>query len=214
MILARTKVAFSPMPPVKTIASTRPALTDEPGDRLGDAVAEHVDGERGPLVAGDGGLVERPHVVRQPGDAEQARALVEDVGDVLGALVQAPSPCAAMIAGSIEPERVPITTPSSGVSPMVVSTLLPFLTAAQEQPLPRWAVMSAAVVRIEPEPLDRLLRDEAVARAVEAVAADLVLLVPLVRDRVEVGALRHRLVEGGVEDRRPGGASGRAPSRC
>ena len=47
------------------------------------------------------------------------------------------------MAGSTEPLRVPIITPSSGVRPMVVSTLLPFRTAVHEQPLPRWAVTRA-----------------------------------------------------------------------
>jgi hypothetical protein len=45
---------------------------------------------------------------------------------------------------------------------------------------------------------------EAVAGAVEAVAAHVVLGVPLVRDGVAVGDRRHRLVEGGVEDRHLG----------
>ena len=49
----------------------------------------------------------------------------------------------AMIEGSIEPLRVPITTPSSGVRPIVVSMLLPLRTAASEQPLPRCAVTIA-----------------------------------------------------------------------
>ncbi len=35
----------------------------------------------------------------------------------------------SMIAGSISPERVPITSPSSGVRPIDVSTHLPFNTA-------------------------------------------------------------------------------------
>ena len=39
--------------------------------------------------------------------------------------------------GSIEPERVPIINPSSGVKPMVVSTLFPLCIAASEQPFPR-----------------------------------------------------------------------------
>ena len=47
------------------------------------------------------------------------------------------------MAGSTEPLRVPIISPSRGVSPMVVSTLRPLSTAVQEQPLPRWAVMIA-----------------------------------------------------------------------
>ena len=45
-----------------------------------------------------------------------------------------------MIAGSIEPLRVPIISPSSGVRPIVVSTLFPFFTAVAEQPFPRCAV--------------------------------------------------------------------------
>ena len=43
--------------------------------------------------------------------------------------------------GSISPERVPITKPSSGVNPMAVSTDLPLSIAATEQPLPNWSVM-------------------------------------------------------------------------
>ena len=48
----------------------------------------------------------------------------------------------SMIAGSMLPERVPITTPSSGVRPMVVSTHLPFTTALIEDPLPRWQTIT------------------------------------------------------------------------
>lgn len=39
------------------------------------------------------------------------------------------------------PERVPIMKPSSGVRPMVVSITRPSLTAAMEEPLPKWQVM-------------------------------------------------------------------------
>ncbi len=44
--------------------------------------------------------------------------------------------------GSASPERVPITKPSSGVKPRLVSTERPRSTAVIEQPLPRWQVMS------------------------------------------------------------------------
>ena len=56
------------------------------------------------------------------------------------------------------------------------------------------------VVRGEPEKAYGLAGHETVARPVEAVAADAVLLEPLERHRVGVGDRRHRLVEGGVED--------------
>ena len=44
--------------------------------------------------------------------------------------------------GSTEPERVPIIMPSSGVKPMLVSTLLPFSTAVTDAPFPRWQTIS------------------------------------------------------------------------
>ena len=44
-------------------------------------------------------------------------------------------------AGSRSPERVPISTPSSGVRPMLVSTHLPLTTALRDEPLPRWHTM-------------------------------------------------------------------------
>ena len=44
------------------------------------------------------------------------------------------------MAGSIEPQRVPMMMPSSGVRPMVVSKHLPSLTAEMEEPFPRWQV--------------------------------------------------------------------------
>lgn len=39
---------------------------------------------------------------------------------------------------SISPDREIIMRPSSGVKPMVVSMLFPFLTAVMEAPPPRW----------------------------------------------------------------------------
>ena len=43
----------------------------------------------------------------------------------------------SQIAGSILPERVPMMIPSSGVSPMDVSTHFPWSTADTEPPFPR-----------------------------------------------------------------------------
>lgn len=47
-----------------------------------------------------------------------------------------------MTAGSISPERVPITSPSKGVSPMEVSTHRPPRTADADAPLPRWSTIT------------------------------------------------------------------------
>ena len=45
-------------------------------------------------------------------------------------------------AGSMSPQRVPMSSPSSGVKPIDVSTERPRSMAATEQPLPRWQVTS------------------------------------------------------------------------
>lgn len=47
----------------------------------------------------------------------------------------------SLAAGSMSPERVPITRPSSGVKPIDVSRHLPSLTAEMDEPLPRWHTM-------------------------------------------------------------------------
>ena len=44
----------------------------------------------------------------------------------------------SIMPGSMSPERVPIITPARGVSPILVSTDLPFSTAQMLAPFPRW----------------------------------------------------------------------------
>ena len=46
---------------------------------------------------------------------------------------------------SMSPERVPMITPSRGVKPIVVSTHLPAFTADKLLPLPRWQTMIFAL---------------------------------------------------------------------
>ena len=48
------------------------------------------------------------------------------------------------------PLRVPITKPSSGVRPILVSTLLPSLIAHTEQPLPKCALITLVCSRSLP----------------------------------------------------------------
>jgi hypothetical protein len=48
------------------------------------------------------------------------------------------------IAGSMSPERVPITSPSSGVRPIEVSTDRPFSIATAEEPFPRCSATRVA----------------------------------------------------------------------
>ena len=103
-------------------------------------------------------------------------------------------------AGSRSPERVPITSPSSGVSPIEVSTDSPPRTAVADAPLPRCSTIMLTSSTRTPECPGGLARDIGVRGAVEPVTADVVLLAPRARDGVRVRDLRDRVVEGRVED--------------
>ena len=76
------------------------------------------------------------------------------------------------IAGSRSPDRVPITSPSSGVKPIEVSTDWPRLIAHADAPLPRCSVMIFVCFARWIRELAIPTRDVPVRRAVETVAAD------------------------------------------
>ncbi len=97
------------------------------------------------------------------------------------------------------PDRVAITRPSSGVNPMVVSTLRPSTTAARDAPAPRWHVTMRSPRSGRPTQFSGPAGAVRVGQAMESVAADAVLLPPLARDRVRRRRRRHGGVEGGVE---------------
>ena len=50
----------------------------------------------------------------------------------------------------MSPLREPIIRPASGVSPIVVSITLPYMTAAIEAPLPMWQVIIFCVLMSTP----------------------------------------------------------------
>src|SRR5216110_3061339 len=81
-------------------------------------------------------LQQYAHVVGQPGDAEQSGL---GVSSASVSPAHRPSLVAIRltIAGSMSPDRVPITKPSSGVIPIDVSMELPPRIAAAEHPFPR-----------------------------------------------------------------------------
>ena len=106
--------------------------------------------------------------------------------------------------GSTLPERVAMTSPSSGVKPIVVSTDRPSRTAASDAPAPRWQVTSRRPVGRPPEQLGRAPRGVGVRQPVEPVPAQVPALAPLRRQRVGGRGGRQRGVERRVEagDRR------------
>ena len=92
-----------------------------------------------------------------------------------------------------------MTRPSSGVKPMEVSTDLPPRIAVTEAPLPRWAITPSNSSDRKVQQRRGPVRDVFVRGAVEAVAADAVVGVELVRHGVAPGVLGQGAVEGGVE---------------
>ena len=77
-----------------------------------------------------------------------------------------------MTPGSTSPERVPITRPSIGVSPIDVSIGRPPTIADADAPLPRCSTIWFSDSSGASEELGRLLADVLVRRAVEPVAAN------------------------------------------
>ncbi len=101
--------------------------------------------------------------------------------------------------GSTLPERVAMTSPSSGVNPMVVSTERPSRTAASDAPAPRWQVTTRRPSASPADDLRRPSRGIRVREPVEAVPAEVPALAPLGRERVGERRGRERGVEGRVE---------------
>ena len=102
--------------------------------------------------------------------------------------------------GSMEPERVPIMMPSSGVNPMLVSTLLPSATAVTDAPFPRWQTISRSEFGWRVQKLGRAPRGVLKADAVESIAPDS-LLEPGVGPRINVSGGLESGMKPGIEDR-------------
>jgi hypothetical protein len=168
-------------------------------DVLAHLVAEGLVGEQGAVVAVGGGGLDLVDVAGDAGDALEAAFGVDQRGQLSGDIL-----CCSIrwiiTAGSMLPERLGMIRPSVGVMPIVVSTERPWSMAHSEAPMPRWQETISSSPSGRLQDFGGLQRDVAVRGAVEAVAADAVLLVEVVGQAVEVGVGRQRLVEGGVED--------------
>src|SRR5271165_219009 len=134
---ARTSAEFSPIPAVNTSASIPPrlaAIAPMPEARRCTKISNASFARSVPFFMADTISRISPEIPETPKSPER--------------LFSNSSNCSperfccriryVRIPGSTEPLRVPIINPSSGVNPMVVSTLFPLRIAASEQPFPRW----------------------------------------------------------------------------
>ena len=102
--------------------------------------------------------------------------------------------------GSTDPLRVPIMIPSSGVNPMVVSTLLPLSIAASEQPFPRWQLTIFSAASVALQQVRCAMRAILMIDAVKSVTANAA-FEPLVGSGINFCSQRQSAMESGVEDR-------------
>ncbi len=167
-------------------------------DFTGEPVGEGFEGNLGAHVAFARGLRQGAHVVRQAGEAEEARFLVHE-------LVEAVDIVAVLLADEEEHCRVDGTRAGThdeafergeahgGINALAVQN------GGAAGTVTEVSGNEAAVFRLLAEDFGGFAGHETVACAVCAVAADLVFFVELVGDAVEVSLTRHGLVEGGVE---------------
>ena len=132
---ARTGGAFSPIPPVKTSASSPPRATVRPPRWR--AALRQKDSTASAARASALARSSRMSELRCEIPSRPERLYSECSSSAC------PQPRVRIkyskIPGSTEPGRVPMTSPFNVENPMVVATLTPSLIAHALAPLPRWA---------------------------------------------------------------------------
>ena len=194
---------FSPMPPVKTMASTPPsAAANEPIYFLMRYAAASTASAAFLIAVGDR-LFQHAHVGVELAYPQHPALFVEILHRVLGRHAQ-------LLAQKLHRRRVDVPASRAHDEPFERGEAhgrvdaLAVLHRRDAGTVAEMADDDAAVLRAEI--LHRLFAHELVASAVEAVFPDLILLIDGIRDAVHVRLGRHGAVEGGVEHRHHGHA--------
>ena len=170
-------------------------------DAITGAQAVEVDVERQPCprvpVAARAEHLAHVGGARQP---EQTRLVLERVAELgLGQVARSSSHSSKP--GSTLPDRVAITSPSSGVKPIVVSTERPPGSRTATRPAPRWQLTIRKPDGETPPATRRPPRDPRVRQPMEAVSPNPPARTPIRRQRVRKRRVRQRGVERRVEAR-------------
>ncbi len=203
---ARISALCSPIPPVKTMASSATERADHRSDPRDEPMDEDVDREPGALVAGVTRGDHLPQVGAHTGEAGEPRSVAR-------ARRRARRPrCRAASGGGGargRPNRSgsPSRARPSGVKPMVVSTLRPPSTAASERPTAEVARHQPQIVGRRPSSAALRVGGVFVAQPMEAVPAQAG-VEPFVRPAVR--ACRRRASWRGTRCRSTRPAAGRA----
>ena len=167
-------------------------------DHAADREQEDVVGELRLLIAMADDLLEVAQVARGPGDAQKARLAVEDPVHLVRAQMLLlhdgrDDGGVNRARARVHHDAVERRVAHRGVHAVAV------VDGADRRARAQMAGNHLERAQVLPQKLGGAARHVLVRDAVEAELADVVLLVITVRDRVDVGATRHRLVEGGVE---------------
>ena len=171
----------------------------EAADGLLDAVDVHVDGEIGVFVALRCSIEHVAHVAACTGNAQDAALAVQ----YRVHLVEGPALAAHDVGDDGRVDRARTRSHHEALERREAHGGVDGLAVVHGRDRPAVAQVAGnepQVAHGPPEKVCGLLGGVAVARAVRAVAADLVLVVVAHGQRVHVGLRRHGLVEGGVED--------------
>lgn len=171
----------------------------EAAEFAGEAEGEEIDGKPGGGIAGAVEFGEVAHVI-DPGDAGEAGAVVEEVGDFIERHARAALEVGVEVgvdvaAAGAHDEAFERGEAHGGVHRAAIEHGGGAAAVAEV------GCEDAVVVRGQAEDFDGAGGDPGVAGAVEAVAADAVIAMKLGRQGVVVDFRRDRLVEGGIEDR-------------
>ena len=173
----------------------------EAADFAGEAVAEYIEGDLSLLVAFACCLRERTHVVRKTGEAEQAGFLVHEVVELVDGAVF----IAVLLCDVEEDCRIEATGTRAhdktfercethrGIDALTVQNRGAAGAVAEV------CRNEASFFGLGAKHLACFGGHETVACTVSTVTADAVFFIELVRNAVEVGLLRHRLVESRIE---------------
>ena len=131
----RTSALCSPTPPVNAMRVHAAHDGRIRADVFADAMRVEADGQAAALVARRRRAARCRACRAVPVRPASPDALVQQFFQRIGRHARARARAARP--GSRSPARVPITRPSSGVMPMLVSTLRPYSIAARLAPLPR-----------------------------------------------------------------------------
>ena len=172
----------------------------EAKDCLGQTVAENLDSQ----IRADIALTERlqkgAHIIAESGDTEKAALAIKNVRDPGKVVIQASRQEIMKVGVDVSASRPHDESLERRQSHRGV-TALTFSDGARAASVSKMRGNQMQLLNRPLQKSGRLFRNEVMARSMKAVAPRFVFLIEAVWDGIQIGSVRHRLMERGVEDR-------------